>query len=84
MKIPRSLNGSELVRMLGRVGYEEVHQSGSHIIVRTSRNGENTQSIPNHKPLKVGTLDGILKEVSNHLGVTKRELLRLLTSKKGS
>ena len=84
MKIPRNLTGFELVRMLGRFGYEEVHQSGSHIVIKTIRNGENTQSVPNHKPLKVGTLDGILKEISDHLGITKRELVRLLTSKKAN
>lgn len=82
MKVPRDLNGSQLVKMLEKVGYQIQHQSGSHIIVKTLQNGENTQSVPNHKPLKIGTLNAILGEVADHLGVEKKDLLQQLLSKK--
>jgi predicted RNA binding protein YcfA (HicA-like mRNA interferase family) len=82
MKLPRDLNGSQLVKMLERVDYQVQHQTGSHIIVRTTQNGENTQSVPNHKPLKIGTLNGILGEVADHLGMDKKGLTDLLFRKK--
>lgn len=82
MKLPRDLNGNELVKMLEKVGYQVQHQTGSHVIVKTTQNGENTQSVPNHKPLKVGTLNAILGEVADHLGIEKKVLLQRLLSKK--
>jgi predicted RNA binding protein YcfA (HicA-like mRNA interferase family) len=82
MKLPRDLNGSELVKMLEKVGYQVQHQTGSHIIVKTIQNGENTQSVPNHKPLKIGTLNSILSEVADHLGIDKKELTQMLFCKK--
>jgi predicted RNA binding protein YcfA (HicA-like mRNA interferase family) len=82
MKLPRDLNGSQLVKMLEKVGYQVQHQTGSHVIVRTIQNGENTQSVPNHKPLKIGTLNSILGEVADHLGTDKKELTELLFRKK--
>ena len=82
MKLPRDLYGSELVKMLEKVGYQVQHQTESHIIIKTTQNGENTQSVPNHKPLKVGTLNGILGEVADHLGMDKKELAEQLFRKK--
>lgn len=82
MKLPRDLNGSELIKMLERVGYQVQHQTGSHVIIKTAQNGENTQSVPNHKPLKIGTLNAILGEVADHLGIEKKALLQQLLSKK--
>jgi len=82
MKIPRNLDGSQLVKILKKVGYEKIHQTGSHIIIRTEQNGENTQSVPNHKPLRIGTLDSILGEVAEHLSLKKSDLVKQLFSKK--
>jgi predicted RNA binding protein YcfA (HicA-like mRNA interferase family) len=74
MKTPRDLNGSDLVKKLKVFKYEKVHQTGSHIIIRTEENGEHTLSVPNHKPLKVGTLDSILSDIAEHFGLTKKEI----------
>jgi predicted RNA binding protein YcfA (HicA-like mRNA interferase family) len=82
MKTPRDLNGSELVKKLKGFGYEVQHQTGSHIIIKTIKNGEHTLSIPNHKPLRVGTLDSILGEVAEHFGLNKREVTQRVLSKK--
>ncbi len=35
-------------------------------------------SIPKHKPLKVGTLNGILLDVAKHLKISKEELISRL------
>lgn len=82
MKLPRDLYGNEFVKLLEKVGYQVQHQTGSHIIVKTTQNGENTQSVPNHKPLKIGTLNSILGEVADHLGMNKQALGEQLFRKK--
>lgn len=82
MKIPRTLGASDFIKLLKKVGYQVHHQTGSHIIVKTEQNGENTQSIPNHRPLKIGTLNGILGEVADHLGVSKVDLANQLFNKR--
>ncbi|AQG80920.1 type II toxin-antitoxin system HicA family toxin [Spirosoma montaniterrae] len=82
MKLPRDWNGSDLVRRLERFGYQVHHQTGSHIIVRTYAKGEHSFSIPNHKPLKVGTLNSILNDIAEYLGIHKQELTDRLMSRK--
>jgi predicted RNA binding protein YcfA (HicA-like mRNA interferase family) len=78
VKIPRDCKGAELVRALRRLGYETQRQTGSHIQVTTHRRGEHHVSVPNHRPLKVGLLHGVLKDVAEHHGMTVEELVREL------
>ena len=78
MKIPRDCNGVELVRALRRLGYETRRQTGSHIQIITQRGGEHHVSVPNHHPLKVGLLHGVLKDVAEHHRMTVEELVREL------
>jgi predicted RNA binding protein YcfA (HicA-like mRNA interferase family) len=78
VKIPRDCNGAELVRALKKFGYEVSRQTGSHIQMTTLRGGEHHVSVPNHHPLKVGLLHGVLKDVAAHHGITVEELLREL------
>ena len=78
MKIPRDCNGAELVRALRRLGYETQRQTGSHIQITTQRGGEHHVSVPNHCPLKVGLLHGVLKDVAEHHRMTVEELVREL------
>jgi hypothetical protein len=44
----------------------------------TQRGGEHHLSVPNHRPLKVGLLNGLLKAVAEHHGMTVDALLREL------
>ena len=78
MRIPRDLTGKELIKALGKLGYEVTRQSGSHIRLTTSRNGTHHITIPDHRPIKVGTLAGILGDVAAHHQMTREELLTLL------
>ncbi|QMW02750.1 type II toxin-antitoxin system HicA family toxin [Spirosoma foliorum] len=82
MKLPRDLNGSELIKRLERYGYQVHHQTGSHVILRTNVNGEHSISVPYHKPLKVGTLNSILSDVADHLGLDKQTVTERLLSRK--
>ncbi len=79
MKIPRDLTGAQLVKVLCRDwGYRVVHQEGSHIILQTEEPSHQRLSIPNHNPVRVGTLNSIIRAVSRHKGVERQELLDTL------
>lgn len=79
MKIPRDINASELVRALRVLGYESVRQDGSHIRLTTTMDGTHHVTVPNHRPLKTGTLlGGILKPVAAHHKLSVEELLAKL------
>ena len=79
MKIPRDIGASELIRALRVLGYESVRQDGSHIRMTTTLDGTHHVTIPNHRPLKTGTLlGGILKPVAAHHKLTVEELLAKL------
>ncbi len=78
MKLPRDLSGQDLVKALKSLGYEVSHQTGSHIRLTTTEKGEHNLTIPAHNPLKVGTLNAILKDVANHFKLTREEILKQL------
>ncbi|KOR38536.1 hypothetical protein AM228_00720 [Planktothricoides sp. SR001] len=80
MKLPRDLSGQDLVKYLKIFGYEVSHQTGSHIRLTTQQQGEHHITIPAHNPLKIGTLNAILKDVANHLGLDREELRNQLFS----
>jgi predicted RNA binding protein YcfA (HicA-like mRNA interferase family) len=79
VRIPRDVNGQLLAERLRRHGYSLTRQTGSHM--RLSRNSGFEQqhlTIPAHKPLRVGTLRQILRDVATQLGCSIEELLASL------
>lgn len=79
MKLPRDLSGAELAKLLHTFGYEVTRQTGSHLRLTSSIRGtQHHIAIPAHKTLKVGTLAGILKEVSAYLKTSRSNLEREL------
>ncbi len=80
MKIPRDLSGKKLIKILAKLGYEITRQTGSHIRLTTEQNGKHSLTIPNHNPMRIGTLNSILKDVANHHAVTYEQLIELLFS----
>jgi predicted RNA binding protein YcfA (HicA-like mRNA interferase family) len=75
MKIPRNLSGKELVKILEKFGYEVSRQKGSHVRLTHFQKGLHI-SIPMHNLLKLGTLSGILTDVSEQLNISKEEILK--------
>jgi predicted RNA binding protein YcfA (HicA-like mRNA interferase family) len=69
MRLPRDWGGDKLAKVLKRYGYEITRQSGSHMRLTTQQDA----------PLRVGTLNAILKSVARHLGLERDELLAELT-----
>lgn len=78
MKLPRDVSGAQLIKALRALGYEQDRQRGSHVRVTTQRDGEHHEAIPNHNPIKIGTLSGILKSIAAHHKLTIEDLVRLL------
>ncbi|QHV01156.1 type II toxin-antitoxin system HicA family toxin [Synechocystis sp. CACIAM 05] len=76
MKLPRDLSGKDLAKKLKRFGYEVSHQTGSHIRLTTQHNGEHHLTIPAHSPLKIGTLNSILRNISEHFVISREEILK--------
>jgi len=76
MKVPRDLSGERLINVLCRDWiYRKVHQEGSHIILQTETPGHQRLSVPNHNPLRVGTLNSIVRAVATHKGVERQAVL---------
>jgi predicted RNA binding protein YcfA (HicA-like mRNA interferase family) len=75
MKTPRDLSGLELAKALRNLGYAVTRQSGSHLRVTTQVGGEHHEVIPNHSPIKIGTLKSILRNVSAHHRISVSEVL---------
>ena len=79
MKIPRDLDGRTLTKCLCKHwGYRQVHQEGSHIILQTESPRHQRIPIPDHSPLRIGTLSAILRLVAECKGVTRDDILDTL------
>ena len=76
MRTPRDVSGANLAKALRALGYHKVRQEGSHIRLTTHQDREFHITVPNHQPIKVGKLRGILKCVAEHLKTTPEDLLR--------
>lgn len=59
------ISAKELLKILFKIGFTQISQSGSHIKLRRIVNQKiQTVIVPNHKILKPGTLrNGILKAI---------------------
>ncbi len=80
MRLPRNISGDELAALLREYGYKATRQTGSHMRLTTIQGGEHHITIPRHSPLRLGTLNNILKDVAEpeHLGVERQELMESL------
>jgi predicted RNA binding protein YcfA (HicA-like mRNA interferase family) len=73
-KLPR-ISSREAIRALKRLGFEEVRQTGSHLVMkRDTVDGVVGCVVPVHQELRVGTLSSILKQAQ----VTPEEFIENL------
>lgn len=78
-RIPRNIGGQELVKLLGKFGYIVIRQTGSHIRLASELRGKaHVITIPDHNPVKIGTLNNILNDISAYLGTDKKKLVKEL------
>ena len=78
MKTPRNVSASDLTKALKKFGYVQTRQTGSHIQMTTKKNGEHHVTVPNHDPVKIGTLSSILNDVAEHFQKSKEEIAKEL------
>ena len=77
MKTPRDLSAKDLIKILSKYGYEVTRQKGSHIrLTHSSVKGDHNVTIPNHDPIKLGTLSSIIADVCDHLGINKDDFFK--------
>ena len=59
----RKVSGREAVKALEKLGFRQVRQRGSHVMmVRETPQGKTGCAVPIHRELKIGTLRGILRQ----------------------
>jgi predicted RNA binding protein YcfA (HicA-like mRNA interferase family) len=75
MKLPRDVDAHSLIKALARLGYRPTRQTGSHIRLTCQQPTPHSLTIPNHSPIKPGTLSAILTEVSMQRRVEKSALI---------
>lgn len=79
MKLPHNISGAELGKLLSKnLGYVITRQKGSHIRMTTQEPSEHHITIPNHVPIRVGTLSTLLSSVAEHHGLSREELMDIL------
>ncbi len=75
MRLPRDVHGRGLANhLIRRWAFREVRQTGSHIILRTEEPFGLTISVPAHKPLRLGTLRGLIDTVAEHKNVEATDI----------
>jgi predicted RNA binding protein YcfA (HicA-like mRNA interferase family) len=70
-RLPR-ISGARAIRILERLGFSQIRQRGSHVVLKKSTPaGAVGCVVPLHPELALGTLRGILKQV----GITPEEFI---------
>jgi predicted RNA binding protein YcfA (HicA-like mRNA interferase family) len=76
MRLPRDISAQDLIKASKKLGYEVTRQTGSHIRLSTQQNGEHHITVPNHDPIKIGTLSAILSDIAIHFKLSKDEVVQ--------
>jgi predicted RNA binding protein YcfA (HicA-like mRNA interferase family) len=74
-KIPRNISGRSLIKLLSIYGCSVSRQTGSHIRLISVYMGHD------HDPIKIGTLNSLLKDISEYLHIPKNTLIEELFQK---
>ena len=77
-RLPRDVSGFDLARRLEAFGYRVTRQKGSHLRLTTQAGGEHHVTVPDHDALRTGTLNGILKDVAEHAGLSRDDVVNEL------
>jgi len=60
-KLPR-ISSKEAIRALENLGFQQVRQTGSHVVMKRETEVGKIGCVIPHKELKIGTLGGILRQ----------------------
>ena len=75
MRLPHDLNSKDLINGASKMGYVVTRQTGSHIRLTTQQKGQHHITVPNHNPIKIGTLSAILSDIAKHFSTTKDDII---------
>jgi len=78
VRLPRDVTGQQLIDALERLGYRVHRQTGSHVRLTLEADPEHHITVPYHDPIKVGTLNAILRDVAQRHRLSRDELLQRL------
>lgn len=78
MKRPRDISSAQLIRKLGKFGYQPTRQTGSHIRLTTEENGQHHITIPQKRQLTIGKINAVLWELVRHFNIPRKELMKQL------
>ncbi len=77
--MPRDISGQQLVSSLKKLGYKITRQKGSHIRLTISLTSHSHHiTIPNHNPIKIGTLNNIINDLSLIHKIKKEDMINKL------
>ena len=65
------LSGQEIIKVLNRIGFQEVRQRGSHVYMKHSDG--RTTVVPVHSGRDIGR--GLLKRILNEIEMTREQFL---------
>jgi predicted RNA binding protein YcfA (HicA-like mRNA interferase family) len=70
-KIPRDISAKDVCGILEKYGYQKTRQTGSHIrLTNLSMGKAHHVTIPDHDPIKIGTLNHIMNYPAASNGVS--------------
>jgi predicted RNA binding protein YcfA (HicA-like mRNA interferase family) len=78
MRLSWNISANELTQSVQKLGYVITRQKGSHIRLTTTSNGEHHFTIPNHNPVKIGTLSIIIGDIPAHFKQSDEEIAEKL------
>jgi predicted RNA binding protein YcfA (HicA-like mRNA interferase family) len=79
-KTPRDVSSKKLIKVLSRYGYKVERQSGSHIrLTLNTSDGARSITVPNHHPIKLGTLMSIITDISLQLNIDRTDIIDQLS-----
>ena len=71
----RRISGQQAIRALEKLGFEQVRQRGSHVVLKKQTpDGTVGCVVPLHRELAIGTLRGVLRQA----GITPEEFMENL------
>ena len=77
MKLPRDMDAAQLTKALERIGYRVVRQTGSHIRMQCDQ-PVHSITVPNHRPIRIGTLSSIVTDLATRWRLDREEMLERL------
>lgn len=78
MRLLRDISGVRLIKLVARFGYCVTRQTGSHARLTCELPESHHVTVPDHNPLRVGTLAAFVADISVHHRLEREELVRRL------